>query len=246
MDMFWDSRGGLAGTLRGTPRARETGRVAAELVDDWTVFFAWRDGDERAAEQLATRYFAILMRFFLNKVRDVEDATELVSETFLGCAASKSRAARSRSFRSYLFAIAMNKLRTHYRCQAKRQRELDDFRTVCVGDSGPPSPSTIVGQAQEVQLLVRALRRLSLDQQIVLELYFFEALRGPEIAEALALPQATVYTLLRRGRARLEALIAELGSDPDLAKSTIVGLDSWIEEIRARLGSESEPSGDAE
>ena len=214
--------------------------------DDWDLLFAWREGDMQAADRLVSRYFKVLTRFFVNKVRSAEEATDLVSETFLACTSKRDTVEKIGSFRSYLFAIAMNKLRTHYRCQAKRQRELDDFRTVCVGDSGPPSPSAIVGQAQEVQLLVRALRRLSLDQQIVLELYFFEALRGPEIAEALALPQATVYTLLRRGRARLEALIAELGSDPDLAKSTIVGLDSWIEEIRARLGSESEPSGDAE
>ncbi|MCB9753534.1 MAG: sigma-70 family RNA polymerase sigma factor [Myxococcales bacterium] len=211
--------------------------MAAELVDDWTVFFAWRDGDERAAEQLATRYFAILMRFFLNKVRDVEDATELVSETFLGCAASKSRAARSRSFRSYLFAIAMNKLRGYYRTQAKRRRELEDFAEVCVADTLGRSPSSIIARAREVQLLVNALRRLTLAQQIVVELNYFEGMRAAEIAELLELPRSTVYTHLRRGRQRLESIITELASSPELAQSTVMGIETWAVEVRAKIKS---------
>jgi RNA polymerase sigma-70 factor (ECF subfamily) len=204
------------------------------MRDDWELFFAWRGGDERAAEQLIARYFELLTRFFINKLRNPELATDLVSETFLACAANRERAESRGSFRSYLFAIAMNKLREHYRIQAKRQRELDDFRTVCVADGGPVTPSALLDQAREAQLLVRALRRLTLDQQIVVELYFFEAMRGPAIAELLEMPQPSVYTLLRRGRARLEALIAELGKDPALVESTVQGLESWIAEIRAR------------
>jgi len=204
---------------------------------DWDLFFAWREGDNQAAEQLVSRYFKLLTRFFLNKVSSPDAATDLVSETFLACTASRDRVEKLGNFRSYLFAIAMNKLRGYYRREAKRQRELDDFRTVCVADSGVATPSAILAQAQEVQLLVRALRRLTLDQQIVLELYFFEALRGPEIAELLGIPAATVYTLLRRGRARLDVLIGELGDSPALAASTVSGLETWAADIRAKLDS---------
>ena len=98
--------------------------MESQPEDDWSLLFAWRDGDQRSADQLAARYFPVLMRFFLNKVRNVDDAAELVSETFLGCSASKDRSERSGSFRSYLFAIAMlvrEALKTLSSCTARAQ-----------------------------------------------------------------------------------------------------------------------------
>ncbi len=207
----------------------------AEQSDDWALLTAWRGGDSRAGERLATRYFGILTRFFLNKVRNADDAADLVSETFLACTSSKERVAGPGAFRPFLFAIAMNKLRGYYRKQAKRRRELDDFGDVCVANALPRTPSSILAHAQEARLLVRGLRRLSLSQQIVVELNVFEGLRGPQIAELLGVPSPTVYTHLRRGRKRLATVIRELTNDPKLADSTVMGLETWALEIRAKI-----------
>lgn len=209
--------------------------MTSTASEDWALLIAWREGDAGAADRLAARYFPLLMRFFLNKVRDVHDATDLVSETFLGCSASRDTSTRAGSFRSYLFAIAMNKLRGYYRKQAKRKRELDDFAEVCVDSSLPRSPSSLIGHAQEAQLLVRGLRRLTLDQQIVVELSYFEELEGPAIAELLGLPLSTVHTKLTRGRKRLAQLITELANSPELAQSTVSGLETWAREVRANV-----------
>lgn len=203
--------------------------------DDWELLFAWRGGDRGAGERLAARYFGLLTRFFLNKVRNPDDAADMVSETFLGCTAGRDRIADEGSFRSYLFAVAMNKLRGYFRKEAKRRRELGDFEDLCVADALPRSPVSMIARAQEGQLLVRALRRLSLDQQIVLELHFFESLRGPEIAELLSLPAATVYTRIRRGKEQLAGLVHQLAGDPELAASTVIGIDTWARQIRAEL-----------
>ncbi|MCA9689550.1 MAG: sigma-70 family RNA polymerase sigma factor [Myxococcales bacterium] len=203
--------------------------------DDWELLFAWREGDRGAGERLAGRYFGLLTRFFLNKVRNPDDAADLVSETFLGCTAGRDRIADEGSFRSYVFAVAMNKLRGYFRKQAKRRRELGDFEDICVASAIPRSPVSMIARAQEGKLLVRALRRLNLDQQIVLELNFFEGLRGPEIADLLGVPAATVYTKLRRGKERLTTLVREIAGDPVLAESTVIGLDTWARQIRAEI-----------
>lgn len=204
-------------------------------MDDWEVLLAWRGGDDAAAETLAKRYFPLLMRFFLNKVRDTEDAAELVSETFLGCSAGRERIERARSFRSFLFAVAMNKLRGYYRKRAKRARELDDFGDVCVAQSLPRTPISVVAHAEQTKLLVKALRRLTLAQQIVVELSYFEELSGNEIAELLGVPRATVHTHLHRGRRRLAVIIHELTEDPTMADSTISGLETWAAEVRGKM-----------
>ena len=203
--------------------------------DDWALLFAWREGDRGAGQRLATRYFGLLTRFFLNKVRNPDDAADMVSETFLGCTAGRDRVAEEGSFRSYVFAVAMNKLRGYFRKEAKRRRELGDFADICVANALPRSPVSMIARAQEGKLLVRALRRLSLDQQIILELHFFEGLRGPEIAELLAIPAATVYTRLRRGKEQLAGLVHQLAGDPVLAESTVIGIDTWARQIRAEL-----------
>ena len=206
-------------------------------MGDWELLEAWRGGDATAGEALVARYLGLLTRFFRNKVNSPEDAADLISETLLACTRGKERVRDSEAFRSFLFAAAMNMLRRHYRKQAKRVRELDDFADVCVGDSGHPrSLNAAVALEQESRLLVRALRRLPLDQQIVLELSYFEGLNGVEIAELLGVPQPTVYTRLRRSKERLRDAMLELAESPELVEATMMGLQTWADRVRAEMG----------
>ena len=211
-----------------------TRSMATAAVSDWELLFAWRDGDADAGERLLTRYFEVLTRFFYNKVSS-EDVGDLVSDTFLACVSSKDRMQDTGRFRSLLFGIAMNKLRNYYRTQNKRRRESSDFAELCVGEAAIVTPSAFVAQRQEIHVLVRALRRLSLVQQTVVELNVFEGMRGPEIAELLAMPLPTVYTHLRRGRKRLGEIVKELARDPQLAQTTMMGLETWATRIRAQI-----------
>ncbi len=206
-------------------------------MGDWELLEAWRGGDAAAGEALVARYLGLLTRFFRNKVGSPEDAADLISETLLACTRGKERVRDAEAFRSFLFAAAMNMLRRHYRKQAKRGRELDDFADVCVGDSGHPrSLNAIVALEQESRLLVRALRRIPLDQQIVLELSYFEGLSGVEIAELLGVPQPTVYTRLRRSKERLRDAMLELAESPEVVESTMMGLQTWADRVRAEMG----------
>jgi RNA polymerase sigma-70 factor (ECF subfamily) len=206
-------------------------------MGDWELLEAWRGGDAAAGQALVGRYLGMLTRFFRNKVASPEDAADLISETLLACTKGKERVRDGEAFRSFLFAAAMNMLRRHYRKQAKRGRELDDFADVCVGDSGHPrSLHSVVALEQEGRLLVRALRRIPLDQQLVLELSYFEGLGGPEIAELLEVPQPTVYTWLRRGKERLRVAMLELAESPAVAESTMMGLQTWAGRVRAEMG----------
>ena len=58
---------------------------------DEELLAAWRAGDRDAGGELVDRHFAAISRFFRNKVTSEDDATELVSQTFLACTASKER-----------------------------------------------------------------------------------------------------------------------------------------------------------
>lgn len=213
----------------------------AGRLPDWELLLAWRRGDERAGSRLVRRYLPALTRFFHNKVRNPEDAAELITETMLACTKGRQRVEEPEAFRPYLFAIAMNKLREHYRIMAKRQRELDDFEDICVGDRSERSIGSLIALREETRLLVRGLRRIPLRYQIVLELNYFEGLAGPEIAVLLGVPEPTVYTRLRRGRQRLQLEVERLAESSDLAMSTVRGLEMWVQQIRAQIDESARP-----
>ncbi|MEM7156981.1 MAG: sigma-70 family RNA polymerase sigma factor [Myxococcota bacterium] len=207
----------------------------SELADH-ELLERWRGGDQRAGARLVERYYDLLIRFFRNKVRDAEDATDLVSETMLGCTRGHQSIENQGAFRSYVFAIAMNTLRAYLRKKTKRARELDDFSELCVAQTlGGDSPTRMIARREEAQLLARALRRIPIEQQIVLELDFVEGLDPAAIAELLGVPVDTVYTRRRRGRTRLREAIEALTEDEALAQSTVVGLETWAGQIRAGL-----------
>jgi RNA polymerase sigma-70 factor, ECF subfamily len=205
-------------------------------MDDWQLLEAWRDGDGASGEALVRRHMAMLTRFFRNKVGNPEDVADLISDTMLACTRSKEHVRKTEAFRSFMFATATNMLRRHYRKKAKREREVGDFAELCAGDSDDPrSLASLVSLKEESRLLVRALRRVPLEQQIVLELIYIESLTGAEIAELLEVPLPTVYTRLRRGREKLRAMVVELAQSGELATSTITGLGKWAARIREEI-----------
>ena len=205
-------------------------------MDDWQLLEAWRDGDQSAGQTLLKRYLGMLSAFFRNKVSNPADVAELVSGTMIACTRARERVRDSGAFRSFLLSCAMNNLRLHYRKKLKRNRELDDFENVCVGEmADAQSPTSIIALRREGQLLVRALRRIPLDQQIVVELTYMEGLNGPEIARLLGIPKQTVYTRLRRGTEKLKAMVGELAESPELAMSTMTGLRTWAGQVRDKF-----------
>jgi len=197
------------------------------VATDEELLLAWRAGDSQAAGALFERHFEGLYRFFRNKAPAACD--DLVQATFLGCFESKVRFRAECSFRTFLFAIARNQLLTW----------LSKCKTgpgVAFPEDSPaedcPSPSSALQQRREQRLILAALRRLPLDAQILLELFYWENLTGPELAEIIEVPEGTVRTRLRKARQLLEREIRVLGRDGAVVKSTLTNLDGWAASIR--------------
>jgi RNA polymerase sigma-70 factor (ECF subfamily) len=209
------------------------------MRSDEELLEAWRAGDRVAGGELVDRHFAAISRFFRNKVVQIEDADELVSQTFLACTAGKERYRGEASVRQFFFAVAHNVLNTYIRGRYKRQRERLDFGAVCVQELDPASPSSIVMHQREARCFVQTLRELPLDDQVVLELMYFEGLSGRQIAELMALPEGTVRGRLARGKDRLRERVAAALRDAAGDAGPSVSpeqLDAWAQEVRAQHG----------
>jgi RNA polymerase sigma-70 factor (ECF subfamily) len=214
---------------------------------DWVLLERWQQGQRSAGDELMRRYMGLLSRFFHNKVgHDPQDAADLVGETLLACTHGQQGIRAAKSFRSYVFGVALNQLRRYYAKQHKREIEREDFEECCVDHlaatrtQGAAMVEMIERvEQQQTSLLVQGLRRLPLAYQVVLELSLFEDMNGREIGELLDLPTPTVHTRLRRGKEYLAVEVERLTADPALYDSTVTDLEGWARQLRTRLDGSS-------
>ncbi len=193
------------------------------MSDDYELLAAWRGGDREAGQQLFARHFPAVSRFFKNKLDSGVD--DLIQDTFLACVESADSFEGRSSFRTWILAIARNKLYMHYR--RKRGRQVDELAE-SVADLGCETGSfgSWLAQAQEQRLLLAALRRLPLQTQTMLELYYWEELGGPDLALVLGLEYNTLRSRLARAREALKVQVERLAGDPSLAATTLRRLEA--------------------
>lgn len=196
------------------------------MLSDSELLVAWRSGDKRAGSELFERYFEPISRFFVNKLS--EDPDDLVQETFVACLHGRDRLRDPASFRSYLFGIACNVLRTHLRRHTHVPLDDDDR---CAFDLAP-GPSTALHAREGERLLLDALRRIPVELQILLELHYWESMKTDEIADVLGLAPGTVRGRLQRGRARLLEVVEELPMPRAMQATLTNELDAWAAALR--------------
>lgn len=201
---------------------------------DAQLLEAWRDGNDRAGEQLYDRHADAVARFFGNKIR--EGAEDLTQATFLRLVETRDRIRDGVAFRAFILAIARNILREHLR---KRMPEREINAEVDSMAQLDPGPVTIAGRKAEHRLLLEGLRRLAINYQILLELFYWEQLTSPEIAVIMDSAPSTVRSLLAKARKRLAEAMAEIAASEELLASTVGGLEGWAAQLREHLGGDA-------
>ncbi|MCA9636235.1 MAG: RNA polymerase sigma factor [Myxococcales bacterium] len=204
------------------------------MRSDHELLEAWRGGDPAAGRELFGRHFTPVFRFFRNKVDDAAD--DLTQQTFMACLHTTDRFRGDASFRTYIFAIARRRLYDHLRQNHRRGGREEAIGERSIADLHGPSPTRALVLQEEQELLLRALRRLPLDMQVALELFYWEELSIPEISEVLETPTGTIKRRLQRARHQLDAIMAELASSRGLLESTLGDFDGWARGLRRRLG----------
>jgi RNA polymerase sigma-70 factor (ECF subfamily) len=194
---------------------------------DLALLVRWREGDRAAGQALFERHFESLYRFFRNKCQG-PDSDELVQSTLLACLDATQTFRGDARFRTFLFAIARNKL-YHYFRGRKRDGVLDP--SVSSVAELVTTPGTALARDQAHRALLDALRELSVEQQTLLELHYWEELDTVELAAVFDVPAATIRTWLFRARGKLRELLG-----PTLA-GTLEDLDRHARNARGEAAS---------
>ncbi|MGB1274598.1 MAG: RNA polymerase sigma factor [Nannocystaceae bacterium] len=198
-------------------------------LQDSELLKRWRDGDRKSGSTLIDRHFRPLRRFFHNKVASESDADDLLQRTFIGCLEGVVRFREDASFRTWMFAVAHNVLRTWFR--EKRRDACVDFETVSVAELGA-GPSTAFAQHREHKLLLEALRRIPFESQVVLELYYWEQLEAKDVSVIMQMPIGTVRSRIRKAKLELQRQARSLAQTGVEADTTIEAMEAWARRVR--------------
>ena len=204
------------------------------MASDVELLRAWRAGDRRAGSELFARHFDTVRRFFATKVGgQVED---LVQRTFIACVEGRDRFRELASFRTYLLAIAFNVLRGYIR--GKRRGAPADVEEVALVDL-EASPTAKIAARGRRRLLVTALRHIPVEFQVILEMYYWEGVSGPELAAFLEVPLAAARSKLRRAKERLAAEMERLAPEARLLDTDSADLEAWASDLHGDHGEHS-------
>jgi RNA polymerase sigma factor (sigma-70 family) len=192
--------------MEPTLAADRARRLAGILVrvddDDAQLVERWRAGDRGAGQALFERHFASLYRFFQTKCDG--DPDELVQGTLLACLSAKDQFRGESSFRTYLFAIARHKV---YRYLRDRRRDPQLDVSITSVAEVITTVRSVIARDQAHRALLDALRQLPLEQQTLLELYYWEEQDTLELAKIFEVKVGTIQTWLFRARGKLRELL---------------------------------------
>jgi RNA polymerase sigma-70 factor (ECF subfamily) len=172
--------------------------------------------DPEAFGELFDRHFDSIFGYLLRRTGDWDLSRDLSSEVFLQALRHRWRFKwRGVPVSAWLYTIATNQLRMHYRGRIRATRLLDRLTHENVlerTDSAAIQDERSAwlrdrNQAEEFERVRQAMATLPLAEQEVLALRFFEQKQSSEIAQILGKREGTVRSLLSRGLARLRGLL---------------------------------------
>ncbi len=165
-----------------------------------------RNGSRTAFHQLMMKFHEPIYRMVFYRVRSPMDAEDLTQDIFLKAFQGIGRLKSDGLFKSWLYRIAMNHVRDHFR--KKRWTALFSSFEIFSGPEGSsgdewvasdaPGPEEKLLQKDFWQQVDHSLEHLSGNEREAFDLRFFDQLDVGEIARAMKKNENTVKTHLYR------------------------------------------------
>ena len=164
-----------------------------------------RSGDREAFAELVRRHREGLYAFAARLTRDADRALDITQEALLRAFANLGRYRGESAFRTWLFAIALNVVRSAARRRSRDEVDLDH--------AGPlvdtnPGPDRSAGDAEEVERVARVLARLPPKQRAAVVLRVYEELSFREIGEVLGCAEGAARVNYHHGIKKLREMMS--------------------------------------
>jgi RNA polymerase sigma-70 factor, ECF subfamily len=162
--------------------------------------------DPRAFQPLYEQHHQAIYRYVWRRVADDALAADLTQDVFVkALTALRTYDPRKSAFGAWLYGIALNEVRMHYRKHpTDRVLRLDDDRLNRLADE--LAPDSVPDLDELVQQLTNAMGQLGSPDRELVELKYFEGCTHEQAAQALGLTVANSKVRLHRALHKLRAL----------------------------------------
>lgn len=172
---------------------------------DEELMARYQAGDTEAFQELYRRYAPRLNGLMRRSLFRKEEAVDLVQQTFLHLHRARHDFRTGAQLRPWLFTIALNLKRKHFRTVARRPTsELGEIDPAG-NDPGPDNP---LDRSEDQAAVRAALAELPAGTREVIELHWFEGLPFAEVATTVGASVSAVKVRAHRGYKRLREILA--------------------------------------
>jgi RNA polymerase sigma-70 factor (ECF subfamily) len=170
------------------------------------------DGDPAAFDWLMRRYQDAVFNMLYRMTGNQDLAFDLVQETFLKAYRSIDTFRLGARFYTWVYRIAVNSLRSHWRKQGRlpTEQSLDEDPGQYIAPSTSNNPADLAEAGETDAIVQRSISTLPEYQRMVLVLRDVEGLEYEQIAETLQLNIGTVKSRLHRARMTLKDKLSYL------------------------------------
>lgn len=193
-------------------------------LSDEDLMELFQAGNESAYNILFERYRKRIFHFLFRYTHNEGDSEDLLQETFMRVYRSKHSYNRIAKFSTWLYTIALNLAKTHYKKKARMEmvsfhtdEGQQSFEVSDMLDDRDLEPERMYHKRTLIRYIEKALQRISSDFREVLVLRDIQGLSYEEISEVTGFPMGTVKSKLNRGRVQLQQLLRRMTVDPNTA-----------------------------
>jgi RNA polymerase sigma-70 factor, ECF subfamily len=180
--------------------------ISSDLTDEQLALGLQR-GNSGCLAPLVERHHSPLLGFLYRMCgSDRALAEDLVQESFLRLIRSIHQYRHPRPFKPWLYAIAVNLARDHYKSADSRHTDSMTDSFDASGDAALDEPLLLAEDAQRVAAAISALPD---HQRETVILRYYQDLSLNEMAEVLRIPTGTVKSRLSLGLNRLRDLLEQ-------------------------------------
>ncbi len=181
------------------------------MLKTTNLIVAHKQGDPRAFEMLLEDFKGDLWGYLVNRVHGTHDAEDLYQEICMKVLKNMGTLREPSRFRSWLFAIAANAVRSFFR--AKPNHVFEEERDALKLPSPNASADNNLVRKQQLVQLRRCIHALPERDREVLLLDVMAQLPQQDIAGKMDLNLNTVKTIIRRSKIKLARMMAEVAHD---------------------------------
>lgn len=183
-------------------------RRLGKTPSDEDLILQFQEGNVYAFEQIVNRYKDQLVNFAFRFLGDIEDAEDIVQETFLRVFRKKKAYKNVAKFSTWIYTITGNLAKTELR--RRKRRKLLSISSLGFEDKDFELPETKKGPEENAddllqsKVIQKAIDSLPVKFKEVIIFRDLQELSYEEISNIVKIPLGTVKSRVNRGRLKLQ------------------------------------------